>query len=792
MLQDVRFAFRLFNRNRGYAAMAILTVALGVGANTAVFSIADSVLFRPLPFADVERLYVLRVSDVKTKQTYAFVPVTAVDAVRTSALFDGMGGAEPRNARVYVKGADGLDVLTVTPVTREYLELLGVRPLHGRIFDVSDEGTRAVLLSHRAWMRQYGGDPSVVGRFMPAAVRTMDVSALPDNGFRIVGVLPPRLRLPMLTADDGMMLMEAVSGGTMSAFTPLVRVKPGVTPAAAQAQLSGVQGEELVPGKTALRLVPLREELAARQDPVLWLLLGAAAIVLLVACVNLANLILARGSARARELALRAALGGSRRRLVRLLLVEGACIAAIGTAVGLLAALNAFQLLAGQLPPLLARVTDPSFDLRALVFAIAIACAAAMGFSVVPALRLSRADARDGLRLGQLQPHARRRGRSALVAIEVAICLALLAGAGLVGRSLLTLLSQDLGFASRRIAVTFDLPTLVVRRGDAMRADTAARAAFVQARLREIRAVPGVRAAGVASSAPFSGVAPDAPLTAGSVEQGGGVFSVSSGYFPAIGMPLLAGRDLTDEESFTAAPVGLLNETAARAICGTPAACPGRVVQAPRQPARTIVGVVGDARRSLRRAPIPAMYVPFEVRRFALASLVIDADDSPASRDALKRVLSASPDARVVIRSLDEARELELAPFRFNAILVGAFALLTLALSIVGVYGVMSAVVGERTREYGIRLALGATRDRVNRDVLRHALRPVAAGIAAGLILAAWGSRFVASLLYGVVPLDAVSFAIAAAVVLTGGLAAAFVPASRASRVDPIVALRAE
>jgi hypothetical protein len=279
-------------------------------------------------------------------------------------------------------------------------------------------------------------------------------------------------------------------------------------------------------------------------------------------------------------------------------------------------------------------------------------------------------------------------------------------------------------------------------------------------------------------------------LSAGSVEQGGGVYSVSSGYFQAIGMPLLAGRDLTDEESFAGAPVGVLNESAARAMCGTAAACLGHVVHAPNQPARTVVGVVGDARRSIRRGAIPAMYVPFQ--RFLIGALVIDIDDTPASREALRRALSASPDARVVIRSLDEARDLELAPFRFNAIVVGAFGLLTLALSIVGVYGVMSAVVAERTREYGIRVALGATRARVNAHVLRQAAAPLFFGTIGGIALAVWGGRLLTTLLFGVVPLDAPSFVAAVVVVSIAGLGAAWIPARRASRVDPIVALRAD
>ena len=792
MLQDFTFALRLLNRHRGSAFVAVLTVALGVGANTAVFSIADSVLFRTLPFRDADRLFVLRIGDVKTRQTYSFVGRPAIDAARATELFDGMAAASSRATRVFVRSGTGLQALVLTPVSREFLQLLGVRPVLGRPFDTSDAGTHAVLLSHAAWMRYYGGDAAVVGRAIQSAIRTMEGTSA-DDSFHVVGVLPPRVRLPLYDNEDGMILLDtAASGAAIGPFPPLVRLKPGVTVAAANSRLAAIQGEEIEPGKTALRLVPVREDMAARQDPVLWLLVAAAAIVLLVACVNLANLIIARGAARTRELAVRVALGGSRARLVRLLLTEAFCIAALGTAAGVLIGYGGFAVLSAQLPPVLARITDPVFDRRALIFAIVTACAAAAAFSVFPALRLSRADARDGLRASQLQSSASRRGRGALVAVEVAICLALLVGAALVGRTLITLLSQDLGFQSHRVVVSFDLPTMVVKRGDMLRADTAARMAFYQARLREIRALPGVRAAGAASAAPFSGIAPDAPLTQESVERGGGVYGASSGYLTAVGLPLLAGRDFTDEESFAGAPVGILNETAARRMCGTPSACVGTIVSSPQQPARTVVGVIGDARRSLRRGAIPAMYVPFTSTRFALSSLVVDADDTAESRESLKRALSSFPEARVEIRSLDDARLLELTPFRFNALVIGAFAALTLALSIVGVYGVTSAVVGERTREYGIRLALGATRGRVNRHVLTRSSLPIGIGIAAGLVLAAWASRFAASLLYGVVPLDAWSFATAASLVLFCGIAAAFVPASRAGRVDPIVALRAE
>ncbi len=792
MLHDLRFALRLFNRHRAYAAIAVLTMALGVGANTAIFSIADSVLFRPLPFPDVDRLYGLRVGNPRTGDVFGTLPGADVEVAGRTGLFDAMAAADLIPTRVFVRGAAGLDALSLSPVSPLYVDLLGLRPVVGRPFDASDVGTRAVLLSYGVWLAKYGGDPAIVGRAIPTVAPTPGEPNTPD-AIRIVGVLPPRVRLPLVKGDDGLVLMSDTSvGGPGRTFPPLVRLKRGVARRGAQAELDSLIGEELAPGKSTLRLVPLREELAVRQDPVLWLLLGASSIVLLVACANLAHLILARGSARTRELAVRTALGGSRGRLVRLLLVEAACIAAFGTAAGLFAGYAGFRLLSSQLPPLLGSAAAPAFDVRALTFAVAIAIVAALAFGVLPAARLSRSDARDGLSLGRLQTLTPRRGRRVLVAVEIAICMALLVGASLVGRSLFALLTQDLGFGLHRVQARLDLPTMRLRRGPTLRADNLARQAFMQARLRDVRAVPGVRSATIVSAAPFSGGAPDMPLTTGRGTGSGGVYSVSSDFIRALGMTLVAGRDITEAEGAAASPVGVLNERAAVMLCDGPRACIGHVVDAPRQAPRTVIGVVRDARLSLQDTALPAMYVPFDPTVFALGSIVVDVDDTPAAREQLTRVLSASKDARVELRSFDAARDRELSPFRFNAVVVGGFALLALALAIVGVYGVMASVVGERMREFGIRIALGATRGRVNRDVLGHAAVPVLCGVVTGLLLAAWGSKFLASLLYGVAPLDAASYAVPVVVIAVSGFAAAIVPALRAGRVDPIVALRAE
>ena len=791
MVQDLRYAIRTLGRRKAFALIAVLTVALGVGANTAVFSIADSVLFRPLPFPAADRLFVLRLGNPVTREVYGSLPGSAIDAARDADLFDTVAGVSGRDVRAYVRRADGLDALSLTPVTRDFVDVLAIRPALGRVFDASDTGTRAVLLSYRTWMRRYGGDPAIVGSALPVLLRSMDGSTPTEPPMHVVGILPPLLRLPLFYSPDGMMLSDARPGGAGRTFPPLVRLKPGVGAAAAQQQLRSLDGAELVPGKSELRLVPLREDLAARQDPVLWLLVVAAAFVLLVACVNLANLMLARGSGRARELAVRAALGGSRARLMRLLIAEAMCVAFLGTGAGVLIGYAGFRLLSSRLPPLLTTIATPAFDMRVLLFAVMTASVAAVLFSVVPAWRLSRADARGGLGLSSLQTVAARRGRRLLVAVQVAICVTLLVGAGLVGRSLFALLTQDLGFGPHRVQATFDLPTLVVTRGPTQRADMRARLAFIQQRLRDVRALPGVRAAAIASAAPFSGIAADAMYKDAGGRDRASIYSVSSDYVRTLGMTLLAGRDMTEAESSGSAPVAVLNESAARAICGSPQECVGRALDSPTEP-RTVIGVVRDARQSVRRAAQPAMYVPFVPERFALGGLVIDYDDTPASREALKRALSVSPDARVDIRALDESRDREVAPYRFNAIVIGAFAVLTLILAAVGIYGVMAAIVAERTREFGIRLALGATRRRLNQHVLALAATPVLAGIAVGVVLALWASKFVASLLYAVVPLDTVSFGTAVAVLMASGFVAAMVPAARAGRVDPIVALRVD
>ena len=354
----------------------------------------------------------------------------------------------------------------------------------------------------------------------------------------------------------------------------------------------------------------------------------------------------------------------------------------------------------------------------------------------------------------------------------------------------MTLASQDLGFEPRRYVVNFDLPTMVVQRGNTMRTDTEARSAFYVARLHDVLAVPGVRAAAIASAAPFSGIRPDAPLT-DQRGQEGGVYSVSSGYFRTMGVPLLVGRDFTEDESFRNAPVGVLNESGSAPALRSVAQCLGRVITPPNQPGRTVIGIVADARASLKQKTTPTMFVPFQ-SPFALKVLVIDAADDVATRALLTQTLSVSREARVDLQSLATARDLELSPFRFNALVVGAFALLTLLLAAVGVSGVMAATVAERTREFGIRIALGATREQVSALVLRQACMPIAAGAVAGLLLSMWASRLAVSLLFHVTPFDPVSFAAASLIVIACGVGATLLPARRAARVDPAMVLKSE
>ncbi|HEX9364995.1 MAG TPA: ABC transporter permease, partial [Vicinamibacterales bacterium] len=724
MIDDLRYAVRFLARQRAFTFVAVITVALGVGANTAIFSIADSVLFRPLPYADSDRLFVLETTKLSSGQAYDTMPVEDLQAARATGVFEGIMDLEQVGS-AFVRDGERLQPVRVQPVVAGYLRLLGVRPLYGRDFNDTDRGQRAVLLTYRAWVGRYGANPSL----LDASIPTVDGASM-----HVVGVLPPAFRVASATVfftPPDVLTMEASSAPAGSrVFRPVARLAAGVTPEAAQARLSALTGPDLKPGEFELRLVALRETMGRTSGQTLRLLGAAALLVLIVGCANLANLLLARGAERQRELAVRASLGAPRWRVVRLLLVENLAIAVLGGGVGVCLAYWSFGFLVASLPPALARSLDPAFDARAFVFALGAAVGVGLLSGVIPAWQLARADARQGLQPGRRNTWSTRAGRRALLSFEVGLAVVAVVAAVLLGRSLERLMTQELGFDSTRLIVN----ARNVGAG-AVAQDRRARAAQFVAQLEVVRSVPGVRSAGSMSILPAAGAAADFALFPRGTGTGG-VWTVGSGFFRTMRIPLLEGREFDERESFAGAPVGVLNRSAARVLFPDGHAL-GRRVTAPNQPARTIVGIVADWRQSFKRAAVPAMYVPFDPAQFRVASVIVDASDTPVLREQIQQSLArVTPDALVRIEPVGALLDGDVAPVRFMLVVIGLFAALTLLLAMLGVYGVIAFIARERMREYGVRVALGATRRIIGVLVIRQAVVPIAAGLVAGLIAA--------------------------------------------------------
>jgi putative ABC transport system permease protein len=781
MLNDLRYALRFLIRRRAFTTVAVCTVALGVGANTAIFSVADSVLFRPLPYAHADRLFVLEPVKISSGQNYGTMPVEDLEAARATGAFDAVMDMDPVDA-IYVREGDRVQSLRVQPVPPEYLATLGVRPIYGREFQESDVGQDAVLLTYRTWAGRYGGNLGLLDSTIP----TVD-----GRSMHVIGVLPPSFRTASATAfftpPDFLTVKRPVYGPGIRASTPIARLAAGITPGAAQARLSAVHGKTLQPGDLELRLVPLRDLMGRSSGRTLTLLSWAALLVFLVGCANLANLVLARGAERQRELAVRASLGGSQWRIARLLVVENLVVALMGGAVGLGVAYWSYGLLVANLPATMARSVAPAFDTRVLVFAVALTVAAGIASGVLPAWQLARADARAGLQLGRLQARTSRAGRKILLSVEVGLALIAVIAALVLGRSLTDLVTKEMGFDAARLVVG----VRPVGPGAGAQGPAARAAQFVQ-HLDAVRAIPGLKSAAAITSLPASGAMADSSLFPRGQGRGG-VWAISAGFFKTMGIPVIEGRELDDRESFDGAPVGVLNQTAARLLFPGGHAL-GAQVNAPGQPARTVVGVVADWRQSLKDAAAPAMYVPFDRAKFRSAQMIVDTGaDTPAARENVReRIARVTPDSLIRIEPISGLLDREAASLRFTLAVIGAFALLTLLLAILGVYGVVAFIAGERLKEYGVRVALGAPGRAIGALVLRQAIAPVAAGLLGGVVAATWVSRLLATQILDVVPATPITFGVALALLLGCGVLAAAIPARRASRVDPMIALRAE
>ena len=823
MVQDIRFGLRMMARSPLMMLAAILSLALGIGANTAIFSVINALLLRPLPYSQPEQL--VKVFQAQPDPTKGMTPSVWAyprfemlrDQQQSFAAVAGVG----QNAH-NLTGTDSPERLQVEMVSASYFPLLGVDAVVGRTFTAEEdrvpETNLAALLSYGLWQRRFGGDPQVLGKTME----------LDNRIFTVVGVLPPGFRGQNGTADAWVTMMAApllrfkrtLAASNNYWFQVVARLKDGVTLAQAQADLQrvGEQIEQKYPGPKQTfsgntkvpAVMPLQ---AAKVDPAIkrsfLILLAAVGLVLLIACANVANLLLARAVARQREFALRAALGAGRLRLVRQLITESLLLALLGGALGVLIASWGVELLQNFRPSDNAQFWSSytrafdfftiNLDWRVLGFNFALALLTGLAFGVVPALQSSFVNVNETLKEGAGGSATGFRGlrrwslRSLLIVGEIALSLVLLVSAGLMLKSLSRLQAVHLGFAPEKV-LTMAAPS------------RNAKPEFYEQLLARVQALPGVEYASLGSTAPLLGHASfgaaEIESRANVKDAGIGLHSVSPDYFKTLGISLLKGRVFTDQDRAGAPRVALINQTAAEMFFPGEDPIGKRVrpsVSAAYETSEThaqIVGVVADVRYGKLEAAIePDVYLSSLQPTDAAETLIVRTSVEPTALSAAVRREVLALDRNVpltAIQTMQERAAEVTSRTRFIAVLLGLFAGLALLLSGIGIYGVMAYNVSARTRELGIRIALGAERRDVLRLVLGDGLKLIGAGLGIGLCAAVAALRVLQTQLYGVRATDPLTF-IAVVLLLTGvALLACYLPARRAARTDPMKALRYE
>ena len=791
---------------------AIVTLALGIGANTALFSVVNGVLLAPLPFPEPERLVMLAEKSKNFEMASITYP-NFLDWQRDSHTFLAMATFDSDDFTVTGRGET--ERVRGERISTDFFPLLGVKPVIGRTFLPEEDlpgGRPAAMISAGLWKRKFGGSADVLGKTIVLDGRDHTIVGVVPAGFHLL--LPDfpegnEVYVPIAQWDDVLLLERKIQLGAYA----VGRLKPGVTPQQAQAEMSGIAASLAAAYPEAdkdigARIVPLKETMVRRIRPYLLLLLGAVGFVLLIACVNVANLLLARSTARAREFAIRAALGATRGRIVRQLLTESAMLGLAGGALGLLVAAWGTQAVLGMLPEDMPRAETIGLNAHVLIFTTGVSLLAGIFFGLAPALRIARPDLQHALKEGgRGLSGGRSRAQGALVAAEMAMALVLLIGAGLMIRSIASLWSVDPGFEAHNV-LTFAVSL-------APRMNTAPPEA-IRENLRQVReriaAIPGVEAVSMERGGfPMDGDSEDPfliegrPKPATQSEMPWALwYEVEPDYLKAMGIPLLRGRFFSAEDTSRSRGVVVIDEAFARQYF--PNEDPiGKVVDEEYVGRQTVIGVVGHVKQwglddgnSLHSE----FYFPFTqiqdrfISRAARTTMVI-------ARTQRKPEAYAEPIRRAVVamnneqgayafKTMEEIVSRSLGERRFAMLLLGSFAGLALVLASVGIYGVISYLAGQRTREIGIRMALGAQQKDVLRLVLSEGVKMALVGVAIGLVAAAGVTRLMSRLLYGISATDPLTFAGVALLLAAVALAASWLPARRAMRVDPIVALRHE
>jgi predicted permease len=805
LAQDTRFAVRSLAKNPAFTAVAIVTLALGIGANGAIFSVVNGVLLKPLPFPQPEQL--LRAWQNNTSATSREPgPVSAMNLddwrARRRMIAD-MGGYW------FSDGQSGTDMtgigepqrLSATFVSPGFWNTLAVPSTIGRV-PRDDEMVRGsndklVVLSYAFWQRQFGASRAIVGQRL----------TLGGASYEIVGVMPESFRFPSPRVDV-YIPFSTIPDGAIPRIRPVrilsvvARMKPGVTVAQANAELNGI-ARALAAEYPENRLIaaasaaPLQESIVGNVQTSLYVLLGAVGFVLLIASVNLASLLLARATVRERELAVRAALGAGRARLVRQLLTESFVLAGVGGVLGVIVAklggLSLLRLAGGQLP----RAEDVGLDAKVLAFTAAVSILTGVIFGIVPAIRASSPDVQQSLREGARGSTRGTGGlRGALVVAEVALAMVLVIGAGLMTRSFIKLLQVDLGFSTdHRVAMNYTISGARHPSGEPMRST-------YRQMLDKVRAIPGVVTAGAVRDLPFRGDGePISFLPPGGTAGPNGerpvatLMFTSDGFFSAMGIPLIAGRDLSPQDNQRAPLAVVINQALAKKYFPNQNAV-GQALVFGDTNHMPIVGVVGDVRQTaVAESPAPRIYASvYQIFRVKV-NLVIRTREDPTLM--IKRVEDAirSVDPQQTFTAaftLDDVVSEAVARPRLLTVLLGLFGGMGLILGALGIYGVLAYLVSQRTREIGVRIALGAQRQHVLSMVVSSGLRLAGLGVAIGFVGALVLTRLMQGVLYGVTPYDPLTFAVVAIGLVAVAAFASWLPALRATRVDPLEAIRAE
>jgi putative ABC transport system permease protein len=803
--QDLRYGARLLWRDPGFSIIALVALGLGMGATTAIFSVVDAVLLKPLPFRDPERLLVIwEKNPAQNKFKLLVAPVNFFGWRQQTRTLESMAAIHDVHINL-TGGPNGRiepEELRAERVSAELFPLLGVQAVVGRTFRPEEDQpgrTNYALLSYALWRRLFAADPAIAGK----AIR------LRDQSYTVVGVLPAGFSVLESPVDVwipiGLNPNDSTRAATGGYLTVIGRMRPGVDLARVQTEMNAI-GNRVAQDNTALSsgsapsVFPLQGELIGNTRRALLVLTAAVGFLLLMACVNMANLLLVRGASRRKEIAVRAALGASRGRLVVQLLAESTLLAMGGGVLGLVLATGGVALLARLGASSLPRLAEATVDSRLFLFALLVSLATGILFGIAPAMEASAANMNGALREDGRAGTIGRSGRlvrDVLVISEIGLAVLVLIGAGLLIRSFVRLRSAELGFQPSGL-LTMRIPLAGTRNASPER-----RVTFIQQVADRIATLPGVQTVGGVNGPPLTGLGVGTPFfvdgrPAPSSEHRPMALlrSVTPAYFRTIGIPLLAGRALADSDTNQAKPVIVVNQALVRRFWPEGNAVGGRLVQDASGRAAEIVGVVGDVKADrIEGEDWPVIYNPYAQAPATIMTMVVRTGGPPLSlASAVQReVHRLDPDQPVAdVRPMDDVVDRAIAGARFNTVLLGIFAEIAFVLAAVGIYGVISYEVSERTQEIGVRTALGAQPGDVLKLVMGQGARLAAYGIAAGLLAAFWLTRLMTTMLYGVKPTDFFTYAAISMLLGVVALAASYLPTRRAMALNPVTALRHE